>query len=52
MSRQASQPVRKYSERSMPHLKDFYLNQNQIGDAGAEKIASALPSIPNLKEHM
>ena len=41
-----------FSEYSMPHLQELRFSSNQIGDAGAEKIAVALPSMPNLKEPM
>ena len=34
----------------MLHLKDFDLGLNKIGDAGAEKIAAALPSMAKLEK--
>ena len=33
-----------------PHFEELYLHNNIIGDGGAEKIADALPSMPNLTE--
>ena len=33
---------------SMPNLVTLVLFSNQIGDAGAEKIAAAMPNMPKL----
>ena len=35
---------------SMPILVQLDVRCNKIGDAGAEKIAAALPNMPNLKD--
>ena len=35
---------------NMPNLEKLYLNNNEIGDEGAEKVAAAMPSMPNLVE--
>ena len=34
---------------SMPNLVELNLGSNKIRDAGAEKIAAAVPGIPNLR---
>ena len=31
-------------------VKTLYLHMNKIGDTGAEKLAAALPSLPNLND--
>ena len=34
----------------MPHRKELDLASNQIGDAGAEKMAAAMPSMARLEK--